>query len=61
MGKVRRLLADAERIVAAIVAGLAPVCTRIQVAGSVRRRKDVVGDIELVAIPRYEPAGVMCR
>jgi hypothetical protein len=37
---------------------LAPCCARIQVAGSVRRRKEVVGDIEVVAIPRYVPAGL---
>ncbi len=58
MGKMRRPLADAERIAATIVTDLAPVCTRLQVAGSVRRRKEMVGDIEVVAIPRYEPAGL---
>jgi len=58
MGKVRRPLADTERIAATIVADLAPVCMRIEVAGSVRRGKDVVGDIELVVIPRYEPTGL---
>ena len=51
MSKTKRPLADAERIAAAIVADLAPFCARIQVAGSVRRRKEAVGDIELVAIP----------
>ena len=58
MGKVQRPLAEAERIASTIIADLLPVCDRIQVAGSVRRRKDLVGDIELVAIPRYEPAGL---
>jgi len=58
MGKVRRPLADAERIAAAIVADFAPVCTRIEVAGSVRRGKDVVDDIELVVIPRDDPTGL---
>lgn len=58
MGKVRRPLADTERIAATIVADLAPVCMRIEVAGSVRRGKDVVGDIELVVIPRDEPTGL---
>jgi DNA polymerase/3'-5' exonuclease PolX len=58
VGKTHRPLPDAERIVAAIVADLAPSCARIQVTGSVRRRKEVVGDIEMVAIPRYAPAGL---
>jgi len=39
MSKMQRTLAEAERIAAAIVADLAPSCARIQVAGSVRRRK----------------------
>ena len=51
VSKTQRPLPDAERIAAAIVADLAPFCDRIQVAGSVRRRKEFVGDIELVAIP----------
>lgn len=33
---------------------LAPHCERIEIAGSLRRRKVEIGDIELVAIPRYE-------
>lgn len=34
---------------------LAPLCDRIEIAGSLRRGKPEVGDIELVAIPRqYE-------
>ena len=58
MSTTHRPLAKAERIAAVIVADLAPFCDRIQVAGSVRRRKEVVGDIEFVAIPRYVPAGL---
>jgi DNA polymerase/3'-5' exonuclease PolX len=58
VSKTQRPLADAERIAAAIVADLAPSCARIQVAGSVHRRKEVAGDIEIVAIPRYAPAGL---
>jgi len=58
MGKILRPLAEAERIAAALVADLEPYCARITLAGSVRRRKEVVGDIEFVAIPRYEPAGL---
>lgn len=33
---------------------LEPFCERIQVAGSIRRGKALVGDIELVAIPRVD-------
>jgi len=32
---------------------LAPCCTRIEAAGSVRRMKKEIGDIELVAIPKF--------
>lgn len=33
---------------------LAPVCERIEIAGSIRRRKPEVKDIELVAVPRVD-------
>src|SRR2546423_2718032 len=58
VSKTQRPLREAQRSAAAIMADLAPSCARIQVAGSVRRRKEVVGDIELMAIPRYAPAGL---
>jgi DNA polymerase/3'-5' exonuclease PolX len=58
VSKIQRPLPEAARIAAAIAADLAPYCDRIQIAGSVRRRKEVVGDIEMVAIPRYAPAGL---
>jgi len=32
---------------------LVPVCEKIEVAGSIRRQKPEVGDIELLCIPRY--------
>lgn len=38
----------AERIISA----LAPYCERIELAGSLRRKRPAVGDIEIVAIPR---------
>lgn len=31
---------------------LRPVCERIEIAGSIRRNKPIVGDIEIVAIPK---------
>jgi DNA polymerase/3'-5' exonuclease PolX len=47
-------LAVAERLAAKLVERLAPGCARIQVAGSVQRRKETVKDIELVCIPKCE-------
>jgi len=32
---------------------LAPACERIRIAGSIRRRKPDVGDIEILAIPKF--------
>lgn len=38
-------------VASTIVEALAPACHRIEIAGSLRRRKPMVGDIEIVAIP----------
>lgn len=46
--------AEALTIANTLLALLAPVCERIEIAGSLRRQKAEVGDVELVAIPRYE-------
>ena len=37
-----------------LVRAIEPYCERLIVAGSLRRRKAVVGDIEIVYIPRFE-------
>lgn len=37
-----------------LVERLAPACTRIEIAGSLRRRRPFVGDIEVVAVPKFE-------
>ena len=37
-----------------IKAQLAPGCERIEIAGSLRRERPVIGDIEIVCIPRYQ-------
>jgi hypothetical protein len=37
---------------------LAPYCTKICIAGSIRRRKPDVKDCEIVAIPRQVPGGL---
>lgn len=49
-----RPLAEGRRIAAALVAEFAPACHRIEIAGSIRREKPEVSDIEIVAIPRTQ-------
>ena len=44
-------LARAQAMATAIIARLSPYCRRIEVAGSIRRKKDLVNDIDLVLIP----------
>jgi DNA polymerase/3'-5' exonuclease PolX len=39
-------------------AALAPYCGRIEIAGSIRRRKPQVKDIELIAIPKLITTGL---
>lgn len=46
-------LEKAKAIAEKIKAILEPVCERIVIAGSIRRRKPEVGDIELLCIPKY--------
>lgn len=50
--KRRRPFSEALAVAEDLVSLLAPSCERIAIAGSLRRRKPEVGDIELVAIPR---------
>lgn len=52
--KSRIPLADARLLAAEVVAMLEPACERIEIAGSIRRQRPDVGDIEIVAIPRYQ-------
>ena len=46
-------LAFATTLAKKLVDELAPYCQRIEIAGSVRRQSAEVGDIELVAIPKF--------
>lgn len=53
--KDRIPLAEAEALARRVVEILAPACERIEVAGSIRRRRKDVGDIEIVCIPKFAP------
>ena len=55
MEKTRHPLAYAQVVAEKLIELLAPACERIAVAGSVRRLRPDVGDIELVAIPKVYP------
>lgn len=46
--------ADALRVAGELSELLGPVCERVAVAGSLRRGKALVGDVEILYIPRYE-------
>lgn len=48
-------LPEARRMAEALCADLAPHCTRIEIAGSIRRMRPMVGDIEIVCIPKEVP------
>lgn len=52
MSKTKMPLADARKIAAELLDIFEPHCHRVAVAGSVRRCKPEVGDIEIVAIPK---------
>ena len=45
-------LLEAEAVAREAAEQLRPFCSRLEIAGSIRRRKQVVGDVELVAIPK---------
>ncbi len=47
-------LAEAERLAAEIAGWLADGCSRIEVVGSVRRRKSEVRDLEFVVLPALQ-------
>lgn len=48
---VKRPYAQVMRVAEILTDSLRPACHRIEIAGSLRRHKDMVGDIEIVAIP----------
>ncbi len=52
--QVKMPLSEARYLAEALKDQLAPFCDRIEIAGSIRREKPFVHDIELVAIPKVE-------
>jgi len=44
-------LEKGQKIAAEVIKRLSPYCQRIEVAGSIRRQKEIVHDIDLVLIP----------
>jgi len=51
--------ATAYKIALEVVEQLKPYCERIEIAGSLRRKKADVGDIEIVAIPKPYSIGLL--
>lgn len=45
-------LAQAELIAAKVAAKLRPHCVQIEIAGSIRRKRPTIGDIEIVCVPK---------
>lgn len=54
MSKTKIPLKQAQALAEKIIKELSPACARIEVAGSVRRKKPEVGDIEIVCIPEMQ-------
>lgn len=50
--------AEAKKIADKLIVLLQPHCHRIEIAGSIRRKKQIVGDIEIVAIPKPYETGL---
>lgn len=52
-------LQHAEQLAHRLVELLTPHCERIDVAGSIRRKKQEVGDIEIVCLPKKIEVGFL--
>jgi len=57
-GEKRYPYAEAYKIALEVLEQLKPHCERVEIAGSVRRKKSEVGDIELVFIPKPYSIGL---
>ncbi len=51
-------LAEARKIAEQVLEEMKPHCERIEIAGSIRRKKATIGDIEIVAIPKPYSVGI---
>lgn len=47
-------LKEMQKIAAEIITKISPYCEKVQIAGSIRRQKPTVSDIEIIYIPQYE-------
>lgn len=54
-------LAQALSVASRLVYDLQDTCERLEIAGSIRRRKEMVKDIELVVIPKEEIQGLLAE
>ena len=58
-------LIEAERVAQELIEAMKPYCIRCEVAGSIRRQKPEVKDIEIVAIPLWhkvdDPTDLFCE
>jgi len=57
--EIKYQYATAYKIALEVLEQLKPHCERIEIAGSVRRKKAEVGDIEIVAIPKPYEIGLL--
>lgn len=51
----RMPLAEAQALAESLRDLLSASCVRLEIAGSVRRRRETIGDLELVAVPKMRP------
>jgi DNA polymerase/3'-5' exonuclease PolX len=58
MSKSRMYLSTAKGIADKVIELLRPHCERIEIAGSIRRQQDIIGDIEIVLIPKPYETGL---
>lgn len=56
--RVKHELIFAEKLAERIARELRPACAKLEIVGSVRRRRRFVGDIEILAMPRMRPSGL---
>lgn len=54
--ETKRPYAEVHPIAHGLLAELSPYCERIEIAGSLRRERRFIGDVEMVAIPKIDHA-----